>query len=98
MYYLLSGAGIYLTVGLLFSLTAAPMSWHSFVNGQRSLPLNSDGTVPVNNDGTPQRLEDQPLKHPLGNIPFWLLAWPVPLAAQGVKAVTGKYPSWTPWL
>ena len=31
-----------------------------------------------------------------GNLPIWLFAWPWPYAAQGVKMVTGKYPSWTP--
>lgn len=34
----------------------------------------------------------------LGNIPFWALGWPIPVAAEAVKQITGEYPEWTPEL
>jgi len=32
----------------------------------------------------------------VGNIPFWVIAWPWPVAAQIVKSITGDYPKWAP--
>lgn len=34
--------------------------------------------------------------HPPGNLPFWILLWPWPVAAEVVKQITGDYPRWTP--
>lgn len=34
----------------------------------------------------------------VGNLPFWIFAYPIPLAAEAIKQVTGEYPSWTPEL
>ena len=34
----------------------------------------------------------------LGNLPFWILGYPIPVAAELIKQITGEYPSWTPAL